>query len=1044
MNKNLKIYNASAGSGKTTRISREYLKIAIQNPKEFQHILAITFTKKAAAEMKERIIDTLQKIIGQNNEAEIIETITTIKSSSPSLSDEQFILNAKELLAYIQHLYSRFSISTIDSFTHKILKSYSYDFHLSHNFEVVMEEEQILQQAVEKVLDRIGHDSFITQIAIRFIEKNLNDNKSWKIEDSIFNLARQLLKDEFYLPFSMQKKTDLNKYNEKITALFNLVKAYKAEIQKTGSDIIKLLSSKGLTSEDFFQKKKGIFGFFEKAKEGSKISMDMVNKNVQKTLDEDKWSNTKEISNEIKSRMHESAMAIINKLDRFMTAKLIHDNIYSFALLWEIHETLETIKKENDLVLISDFNKTISNIVGEDPAPFIYERIGEFYKHIFIDEFQDTGKLQWKNIIPLIHNSLSNNHFNMLVGDVKQSIYRWRNSDIDQFLQLYLKKQTAITAIEKEREKSLLENIVIEPLKINYRSLTHIIHFNNDFFSKIVSAKLSDTYQGLFLGEHVIQEVFKNKDRQGMVEISFFDDAHKEDFVKSNLHAVLDRIETLHAQYGYSYDDICVLCRKNKEAVATAEFLLQKDIPVITEESLLLEKSPEIQFLINCLRWLVNSNDVVSLLSIWKYLNNRQQRTLEPDYITLTHEISHNELLKQNVTNYLTNKGLRVENFENTTLLDLFEKIITCFDLHQYDKVFIPFFLDVAYDYQCKNDNIRNNFLLHWSKQSKSLSVKIPEGINAIKIMTIHKSKGLGFPVVIFPFIHDAVKIQKEFCWIEPEDPNLSEFNPALVKISQALKSVKKYAPIYDEEYEKSILDMANLCYVAFTRAKDKLFLFSQKEEKKDSLAYWLKCFTQNQPPNEKRGDNYYLYGKYESKKETSSINEIVKSDHRFSISDPITNIQKTAAGNLIFSEKNNAVSYGNIMHEVLQKIKKPEDIYTVPGQIKSFKRMPENEQQEAQKNLKLLFENPNIQDFFSEKYETYNEKNLLNENGQLMRADKILIKDKTAVVIDFKTGQPKPEDKRQIEQYAEIMEKNNYSTKKILIYLSNMRIEQV
>ncbi len=798
------VYKSSAGSGKTYTLVKEYLKIILRNPNDFRNILAVTFTNKAANEMKDRVIENLKELANSehdpNNKA--IKYLLPELLNETDLSREEIIKNARKSLALILHNYSDFSVSTIDSFVHKIIKTFAYDLHLPLNFDVELNADQLLIEAIDILINRVGIDEELTDLLIRFTESKADDESDWHIENDLLSLAKTLVKEDGQANVSRLKELTYQNFKDYAEQLNAFIRDFKTRVTEQASDAIKIINYHQIDYASFYQGKRGLVGYFIKLSKQSNNDF-FENKNAIKTIKEDKWyaakanqdeqSSIEGIKDELRNIYAKLQQIIEKDFKIYSLYKILAKQIYPLAVLNEIEKIVTEIKNQNNIVHISEFNKQISKIVFSEPIPFIYERLGEKYKHFLIDEFQDTSVLQWQNMIPLIDNSLSEGHFNMIVGDGKQAIYRWRSGEVEQFACLPEIFNKENLPLSDERENNLKRNYQEQLLANNFRSKKEIVTFNNDFF-KIISGKLDDSFRGIYDG----MEQSANKDNTGgYVHLEFVsksEDKTQEPILprlKSLIDDILDSNRKL--------SDIALLCRTKKDARLCSSYLMENNISVLSSESLLLSASSEINLIISFIRYLLNPFDKIHLASVLQYLINKKEikeKSLVEVFNTIRKESSLTKM--QELQAFFSKNGYSYNSYRLLTLpiYDLLEEIIRVFDFDKKVDPYLQFFLDAALKYSLNGKSNVNDFLDWWDKEKENESVIIPEGIDAIRVLTIHKAKGLEFPIVIYPFANERVKRGLNRLWLEVDDDLLPKLDVAYLLVNKDLGET-----IYSDNY---------------------------------------------------------------------------------------------------------------------------------------------------------------------------------------------------------------------------------------------------
>ena len=590
------IYDASAGSGKTYTLVKEYLKIILlsKKPDAYRNILAITFTNKAVHEMKSRVVESLSEFAKENPSEKAQKLIETIASET-HLSLNEIHSKAKSIIKNLIHNYAAFDISTIDKFTHKVIRAFAHDLKLPITFEVSLDTEALLTEAVDAIIAQAGDDEEITKLLVDYTLEKTNDDKSWDVSREIMETGKLILNEnnrEELLHFQEKKIEDFVRIKSK---LIELCKELDNQCIGLASQAMDLLNQNNIDLKSFssgyfpnhlLSIKEGRFN--PKNKTYHEFDDIKINKNANdKALIENLIPQLLALLNSIYTMHHKKS---------FYEAFL--KNITPLSLLNTLSNKLSEIQKEKNILSISEFNKLINDQIQNQPAPFIYERLGEKYKHFFIDEFQDTSVMQWQNLIPLIDNSLSSEDLDgergslLIVGDPKQSIYRWRGGKAEQFIELSKDKNPFVTKDKK-----------VQSLDTNYRSYSEIIHFNNRFFSFLSNKFANEDYKDLYLN-HSFQK--ENNKKGGFVSLSFIpkittneleDDDENQDKNSLYLNEILATIEHVQ-QLGFLYKDIVILSRNNKKATLTAQFLTEQSIPIVSSESLLLSMSSEVKAVI--------------------------------------------------------------------------------------------------------------------------------------------------------------------------------------------------------------------------------------------------------------------------------------------------------------------------------------------------------------------------------------------------------------------------------------------------------------
>ncbi|MFD1094606.1 UvrD-helicase domain-containing protein [Salegentibacter chungangensis] len=1037
MNNSFTIYNASAGSGKTFTLVKEYLSLLLKSNRKdaYKNILAITFTNKAVEEMKTRIVKSLESFT--QKETKISNSpLMEVVCADTGMSEAQVKENSGLILKSIIHNYAAFEISTIDGFTHRILRTFAKDLGIPVNFEVELNTGQVLMEAVESLINKAGTDEKLTKTLINYSLTKADEDKSWDITRDLFEIAQLLTNENNQAALQQLKGKNLEDFDK-------FRKTLKKEIQKTETDIsgatgafFELLNSNNLEFGDFSG------GYvpkhFLKLKEGNRIdgfdkawmeklsSASLYKKSFK---DEAKKSILDSIQPEIVHLFEVTKQAYF-QLEFLQEVK---KKIVQLSLLNAINQEIELIKKERSLVLISEFNPKISEQVKDQPAPFIYERLGERYQNYFIDEFQDTSQMQWENLIPLIDHSLSGEQEDgkgsslMLVGDAKQSIYRWRGGKAEQFIEL--SQDSNPFSIDKK----------VENLPRNFRSGGNVVDFNNRFFG-FASASLNfPDYRKLF--EESRQEA--SKDDFGYVNISFIEAENKEEEMEIYPEKVLEIIKDLEKQKTPK-KDICILTRKKNEGIAIASYLSENNIPVVSSETLLISNSAEVGFIKALLQFSLNPENDELKLDIFEYLEDRLE--IENPFRLISKNLEYNG---PDFFNWLESYAIRfdLEEIKRVSLYEAAEYIIRSFSLVKDSDAYIQFFLDYIYEMTQKSAGGIQNFLDSWEQDKDRLSIVVPKEENAVQIMTIHKSKGLEFPVVIYPFANaDLQDTSKDSLWIDMPGP-INEIPVAYISASKKMLNWGgDPESLYKDLLYQKEMDTLNVLYVACTRASQQLYLLSKLEinkktgeEKSNRTSGLLIGFLKNQGlwdggTNYEFGSKDYILSEEKEGLDTVRQKKFISS----ATQNTAVNIV-TRSGSLWDTRQEQAIEKGQIAHDILAEIDNIEDIEKEVEKAVSSGMIS----REAAPRIKSLVlevtSHPDLKKFYQPGVDNYNERDILLKTGTRLRPDRLNFEGNKVSILDYKTGEPAQSHELQLLEYGEALTEMGFEIEnKILIYLNS------
>ena len=1028
MKNSFNIYNASAGSGKTFTLVKEYLSLLFTSTKKdrYKNILAITFTNKAVGEMKKRIIDSLAEFSKTGTNLENNALLKAI-SEETHLSAEEIKNKSAEILKSIIHNYAAFEISTIDGFTHRVLRTFARDLGIPMNFEVELSADEVLLEAVESLISRAGKDKKLTKVLIDFTLSKTDDDKSWDISRDLFQIARLLINENHQYAIQTLRSKNLEDF-EKFGSKLNADIKTATETLKASSDyFFELIKSKGIEEKWF--SRGSVPGYFKKINKGVRNINYATNWALNiaeaplynKSLDDTYKSLMDSLQPEIADLFQTTKRAYFNI--EFLTE--VKKNLVQLSLLNEINREVEAIKKDRNLVLISEFNPKISEQVKDQPVPFIYERLGERYQHYFIDEFQDTSTMQWENIIPLVGNRLDSADAGGLtiVGDAKQSIYRWRGGRAEQLIDLSNHKISPFQTTQ---------NVVNLP--DNFRSGSEVVNFNNSFFN----------FAALSLNYPEYAELFKNSAQNpkkgdfGYVKIEFIEASNREEEFEIYPERILDIISDLDKK-GFKRKDICILTRRRSEGIAIAEFLSEHSVSVISSETLLLSQSPEIRFIVDLLSYSLNPQDDQLKLRIFDYLANRYLNGESGYHILI-------EYLPENGSGFFgwlqeINLAFDMEVIKKLSLYESAEYIIRSFKLVNTSDAHIQFFLDFVFETAQKTSNGLNDFLHKWEQKKDKLSIVVPEADNAVQIMTIHKSKGLEFPVVIYPFANaDLQDTRNDNLWLDTNDKNIPV---AYVSASQKMLNWNEHAvEKYQDLINKNELDTINVLYVACTRAAQQLYILSNYNEKPKKTPNVSDIFTKFLKANQRwDGGLIYEFGNSDKAYDTKdSENYSIEPNHYYSSNtqNQAVNIV-TRSGSLWDSKQQEAIEKGEIAHEILARINKSSEMNEAITWAINTGMIKEESRKEITALVSGILNHPELKHFYADDVQNMNEREIITAEGKRLRPDRLNLQNNSVTVIDYKTGGFVDTHTRQVLEYANALRTMGYNIEKcLLIYTNN------
>ena len=1053
----LTIYSASAGSGKTFRLAGIYLSNLFKSRYNYRKILAVTFTNKATAEMKNRILDQLFNL-ATGGESEYLQDLL----KETGRSEENLRKEAGEILFSILHDYSRFSVCTIDAFFQKVLRAFTREINLNSGFNIELDHSMILATAVDEMIASSAEDPQLRNWLNQYVMVKLEEEKSWDLRGDIVSLAEELFKEKYRILSDQQRANLENKdfllgYIKKIR---HLRRSFEEKLADLGKKCEQIYSEKGLTDDMFYYRGTGIPGYIRSLANGK---IKEPNSYVLKILDDPPvWSTgqpapqlIEAINGGLDRYLKEAISFHRSNIINYKSSDVILKNIYALGILSDVLNKVHQVASSENSFLLSEAGEVLCQITGGDQAPFIYEKIGNIYENYMIDEFQDTSLLQWKNLNPLIIESMGRGSDNLVVGDVKQSIYRWRNSD---------------WKILAEMKDKLVDGkrFLSEPLVTNWRSRTNIIRFNNTLFT-LIPTQIGEEFR-----EDLPERDFENlyaeaiqddpgKRNGGKVRIEFIDDEREENITQNNAKKgkiirkwddiVLEKlpsvIETVQDK-GYKASDIGIIVRKASEGEAVVRRMIEYgttageekrqkyNYNIVSNDSLSLSRSPVLSFIISVIKVLNNPADMISRAEMLRFYLLATERE-DPDRIPLFSDSvgngSHN-CFPEGYEKFMKNAG-QLPLFETT------ENIIDFFGLgeHSWNVAYLNAFQDLVMDFSGTKGADLKSFLDWWEKSGEKESVVLPANQDAARVFTIHKSKGLEFRIVILPFISwnlDHKPLKQNILWVQPGSAPFDELGIVPVRYGKTLENTI-FAEDYNDERFSVYIDNINLLYVSLTRAIDALWGFAPESPAAgEKIAGVLKraLMTDAYPAGVVLSqffngeEKVFEYGEIPQISQANGVySDLVSSTYK--VSRKPGSLRLKLHGENYFSEGDEAmrekISYGKLMHSAFESIDTVDDIPSAVNKLVLEGRIASSEARQLEKRLSELISSSPESEWFTPGLNVMKEAQILLPSGQTRRPDRIIIKGNDAVIIDFKFGEEHEHYAGQISRYRNLLREMGY-----------------
>lgn len=1046
----LLVYKASAGSGKTFTLAVEYIKLLVKHPTAYRNILAVTFTNKATTEMKERILGQLYGI--WTGDKESAPYLSKLKEEL-NLSEEEIAQSAGKALNLMIHDYSRFRVETIDSFFQSVMRNLARELELGANLNIELDNTTALNEAVDTLIEKLDRNSPVLYWLLDYIEERIQEDKQWKVTPEIKKFGRNIFNEEYMekgdaLRRTLQDKDCIRNYRN---TLKGIEQEALEEMKGFGEQFFGQLEMNGMSVNDLSYKEKGIASYFKKLMDGEtsdKIKSDRVKKHQE---DAECWvsktnKNRSAILNLVERELQPllvTAESFRSKNNRIINScRLSLKYVNNVRLLANIDEEVRTLNQEKNRFLLADTNALLHHIVREGDPSFVFEKIGTNIRHVMIDEFQDTSRMQWGNFKLLLLEGLSQGADSLIVGDVKQSIYRWRNGDWG--ILNGLKHQMGAFPI---REKTL---------NTNRRSEANIVQFNNEIFTSAceVLNGMHRQEQGEDCQE--LQEAYKDvcqeigkEEGKGSVEVTFLDEKDKDEYQESVLLHLTEKVEEMVGK-GVRLNDMAILVRKKKYIPMIADYFdKHTTYRIVSDEAFQLNASQAICMIMDAVRYLAYPKNEIAQAQLAIAYQNEVCRN----------DLDFNTLLLNPTKDYLPEAFTgELDNLRLMPLYELLEKLAGIFEVSRIEAqdAYLFAFYDAVNEYLQQHSSELTAFLTYWDETLHAKS--IPSGeIEGIRILSIHSSKGLEFPTVFLPFCDWKLENEQlSYVWCSPKEAPFNELDLLPINYGTTMNE-----SIYRDDYLKEKLqlwvDNLNLLYVAFTRPKCNLVVWCKKGLKNSVSELLETAILKTRCTFE--GDSYRLGEVMPSvvKQEKVTHNKLLVVPSPLpvrmeSLETPVEFKQSNRSADFIQGEEDATDQYirqGQLLHTLFSCIRTYRDIPNAIGRLRMEGIIKSSAQEEQIRKLtEWALGHPKVKEWFSGDWELYNECAILyQENGtiQTRRPDRVMMKDGETIVLDFKFGKPKREYQWQVREYMDLLEKMGYApVKGYLWYVYNNELEEI
>jgi ATP-dependent exoDNAse (exonuclease V) beta subunit len=1048
MVKPLTVYKASAGSGKTFTLATEYIRLLVENPQSYRTILAVTFTNKATEEMKMRILSQLYGIAHQLPDSDgYLQAIQERTGFDSQLISQRAAMALDNLL----NNYNYFRVETIDTFFQSVLRNMARELDLTTNLRIGLNDYQVEELAVDQLISDLTTTDLILQWILKYIMENIQDDKSWNVISQIKTFGRHIFRDDYKAVSRQleQKMSEPGFFDDYTRRLRDVRQAAEERMKQIGESFFETLESEQLTIDDLSNKNRGIAGFFLKLQKGI-FDPTIENATVANCLgNAEKWVAKTHPRRELILSLADGTLGDILRyaVDErprqwrlYKSADLTLRHLNQLRLLSSIEQKVHALNEANNRFLLSDTQQLLHSLIGESDSPFIFEKIGTQIEHVMIDEFQDTSTIQWRNFHVLLAEAMSHEHTsNLIVGDVKQSIYRWRSGD-----------WRLLNGIENQFSEQQIET---RNLQTNYRSQRRVIAFNNAFFrhaaqleylaqqelSPLEAEQLKKAYADV---EQLIPD---KREDAGLVDIRLLPAA---DYEESVLQQMTDIVTSLMAQ-NVSQRSIAILVRNNASIPVIARHFLatMPGVSIVSDEAFRLDASSAVCLIVSALRLLVHPDDQLTKAAIVKTWQQDILHRAASDNELLLADNNLDALLPPDYIEAFT--ALR-----SLPLYELCERLYAIFRLSEIEGqgAYLCAFYDQLTDFISDNTSDIDTFLHEWDENLHTKTIQSDE-TNGIRLISIHKSKGLEFAHVICPFCDWPLEHTGNVLWCTPTEAPFSDLPIAPIDYSQKHMMGTIYEPDYLQEHLQTTVDNLNLLYVAFTRACESLYVIGRRGAKttRSALIEQALPLVANdlqssilEGLNDDAACLRFSYGAHvipSAVEGSPSLFDNPFLQKASSIHVPV----ETFAPKATFKQSNrsraftegddeetlqrrNYIQTGSILHEVFSTIRTADDIPDALERLQ-FEGVLYDEQTTPERITSLIrkrLEDPRVADWFSPRWTLFNECTILSidDDGQVRerRPDRVMTDGQQWIVVDFKFGAPKPEYVAQVQEYMQLL----------------------
>lgn len=1005
------VLHSSAGAGKTHALVKHYLAqcLGTKQVDAYRHVLALTFTNKAAGEMRERVIGYLKKLAAGSTEG-AIPSLRQDLIDELGLTAADLQARADRTLHHMLHHWSDVAIGTIDSFTRRVVQPFARDLRMDHELRMTTDQDHYRNAAVDLLLAEAGKAPALTELLLATCAGLIEDEQAWRVDKPIRDLSAQLDKEQALEHLAALRDLGDRSFIDLDQRLRARINTFTTKVRSLGQSALDTLLAAGIKEKDVYQGRSGPLSYLRKLARFDR-TLDPMGAHTAKALETDRWSSSS--ADPSTKAMLEGLGTMIGQVIReaenlrpamrehtIMCA--VQRDLMPSAVLHLLDRTLEDLKRTDAVVFFSDLTRKVAAVVQDEPAPFIFERLGERYRHFLIDEFQDTSLLQWQCLLPLVENALGNGGTVLLVGDAKQAIYRWRNGEVRQFIDMPKLFRKELLPDADTRERAIEQAYrPATPLVHNRRSASAIIGFNNDLFGalrEVVPERFRSAYRDVAQEPH--------RKLEGLVQLRPLEEAEEEappPPLRVTSHCVREALED-----GYAPGDIAVLVRSRNVGTAVAEHLVAEGHQVLSPDGLRLGGDPVCELILAVLGFLQHGDDVHAarahqLLAIINATDTQVLPFIPRDGKPLNPPRAMQEWLYRHPAISL-----------QMPVAECISKIAEAIGRSPAGDAYLLFLMNEAHACSLEHGPDVTGFLAHWERAGHKRAIELPPTSAAIRVMTIHASKGLQFPVVIIPDAEMRGRgAHRELLWMKPREV-VPELPSALVRIDSSLLELE--VPEVIEEAELKLLDEMNLLYVAFTRPEDRLYVGVDANSKSPIGAALLNFLGTPEEGSWSYGERVRTE-RSTPRSMPDMLQEVGHADWRHQLK-----LRCQSPQDWDPTDPDPDRTFGNIVHDLLASVVAPDDLDHAIQQAMAAGDLSAEQALILGTRLNHLLASPGMDRFYAKDLIVRNEATLISTDGKAYRPDRVVLGPDSTQVLDIKTGRPADSHHTQVANYINLL----------------------